>query len=183
MPSPTPQEDATRLGFHAMLQAMSRPGVVTGFVPAPCDTTTSLAHAGEVLLDLEVTYYTPDLALGETLSRTGARPVEASQAEYLFFSRIDHAALDDIASAPRGNMLEPERGATLLIACGLGGGTAKRITGPGIRGSSTVHPDVPEAFWIMRERLVRFPLGWDVLFVDAGQMLGLPRTARVETGG
>ena len=38
---------------------------------------------------------------------------------------------------------------------------------------------IPARFWSLRARAPRYPLGWDVCFVDHGSVISLPRTTQV----
>ena len=182
-PAYTAEERRARETFHALLHALSQPGQPQT-LPAATDAHTALAHIGATLLDLETTYYTPDAPLAETLRATGARHLDAAEAAYHFYPQWDDTAQAGIAAAPRGDMLYPERAATLVLALPLEGGPAQQWDGPGIDGTLRTHLAAPEAFWLLREQAVFYPLGWDVVFVSAnpagaGQVLGLPRTTHV----
>ncbi|MEO1318815.1 MAG: phosphonate C-P lyase system protein PhnH, partial [Pseudomonadota bacterium] len=78
----------------------------------------------------------------------------------------------------------PDRSTTLIVELGaLKGGQPLSLSGPGINGSVTVSPDLPEgAVAALAGNRARFPLGVD-LYLTAGEaVMGLPRSTRVETG-
>lgn len=175
-PIQTPLEARTQASFRAMMLALSYPGQLFPLPPSP----QPLFLLGEVLVDLETRFYTPETLLRRLLLDTGARPVEPAEADYLFFSSVDEASLAPIAQAGRGDLLYPDRAATLVLGTGADG-PALRWTGPGIKGERMVRlGGLPEGFWRLRRQALHYPLGWDVFFVLGKEVLGLPRTTSVE---
>lgn len=196
----TPAEARTRGAFLAMLNALSRPGAVIEFpqhpgpVPEGMDaladafgqwgTARNFIAAGETLLDLETTFYTPNEALRTELARTSARPAALEDAEYIFLPRADSVPLEALERARIGTMLYPDRSATLIAGCVLGRGQSLRLSGPGVPGSRELAADgVPAGFWELRNRKRRYPMGWDVLLMDARSVAGVPRSAGLEILG
>ncbi|MFB9991598.1 phosphonate C-P lyase system protein PhnH [Deinococcus oregonensis] len=174
-PVQSPTEFRTQVTFRALMQALAMPGQVQHLPPNP----NALAQISETLVDLETTFFTPDPTLHLSLLGTGALPESASQANYLFFPQVDEAALDLIAQASRGDMLYPDRAATLILATDFAG-LVRGWTGPGIQGKRAVSLGLPEGFWTLRSEAVVYPLGWDVFLVSGTQVLGLPRSTNVE---
>jgi alpha-D-ribose 1-methylphosphonate 5-triphosphate synthase subunit PhnH len=175
----TPDEAANRETFLALMWALSYPGRIQA-IPQVTDTRTALLRIGAALLDLESSFYTPDDRLRDELARTSARALPPSTAAYHFYLALDAAALDTIGQASSGTMLRPDEGATLCIGCAFASGSSFRWTGPGIADSiETRLGGLPARFWSLRARAIRFPLGWDVFFVDHHQVIGLPRTTQV----
>lgn len=174
-PAQTPQEARTQSTFRSLMWALSYPGK-----PYPLPSGAApLFVVGEVLLDLATRFFTPDPALRGLFIEAGARFSEPAQADYLFFPSMGQADLAPIAQAQRGELLYPDRGATLVLGASPHG-PARRWSGPGIQGSHTVSVGgLPEEFWQLREATLRYPLGWEVLLVMDSQVLGLPRTTRV----
>jgi alpha-D-ribose 1-methylphosphonate 5-triphosphate synthase subunit PhnH len=77
----------------------------------------------------------------------------------------------------------PDRSTTIALALpSLTGGAALTLRGPGIKGEAVIAPSgVPEDFLAQRaDNKARFPRGTDLLLLAAGQVIGLPRTTRVE---
>jgi alpha-D-ribose 1-methylphosphonate 5-triphosphate synthase subunit PhnH len=176
-PPYTPAEARSRESFLALMWALSYPGRRQNLPAA----TNSLALIGETLLDLEVSFYTPDAALKPLLAQFGAKALTAETAGYHFYPVMDDSALVDLRAASVGTLLYPDTGATLMIACQFNQGVRMVWQGPGIPGQQAVQiGGVPEAFWHLRESACRFPLGWDIYFVDGQQVIGLPRSVRVE---
>lgn len=184
----TPTEQSSRETFLALMWALSYPGQVRALPTADPVGTRYSASAdthflliGDALLDLETSFYTPDAALTDALGRTGARSLPPESAAYHVYPTCDDAALDGIGRAHVGTMLRPDESATLIIGCAFASGGVFRWRGPGVRGEAIVRlGGVPARFRTLRNRALRYPLGWDVYFVDGSRVIGLPRTTVVE---
>jgi alpha-D-ribose 1-methylphosphonate 5-triphosphate synthase subunit PhnH len=163
--------------FRALMDALSRPGQI-GRLPA--SGLAAFSTIADALLDLETSYHTPDSQLLPQLARTGARALPPGAALYQFYPRLG-PDLGALAEAPAGTYADPDQSATLVIGCTFGAGRALRLRGPGIAGVADLWVDgVPDALWELRERICRYPLGWDIVLVAGGQLAGLPRTTRIE---
>lgn len=173
-PPYTPEEALAGRTFQALMNALSFPGRPQP-LPYAGAMPQALAAVAMTLLDLETTYYTPDAVLAEELARTGAQPAPAQSAAYHFYTTLDEAALAAIAAASVGTMLRPDDAATFVIGAPLAG-TPQTWRGPGILGRIHVSVSLPGEFWALRQRALRYPLGWDVFITDGTQVLGLPRT-------
>ena len=174
---PTPEERRTHLAYDALMRALARPGE-----PYPLPEP-GLAVAGECLLDLDVGFFTPDARIARLLVLTGARATTPETADYLFLPRIDPDAIGYAVKARSGDPLYPDRSATLFVGARLGSGQRLRLSGPGVRGQRDLLVDgVDPVFWYERERVRRYPLGWDIFLVDADQVVGLPRSTGMEAG-
>ena len=175
----TPNEARDRETFLALMWAFSYPGRIREIAGA-AHTHQTFCAIGSALLDLETSFYTPDASLAEELLRTGARRLPPNEAAYHFYPALDGAAMESIALANTGTMLRPDEGATLIIGCAFASGSRFTLTGPGVQ---TTHDarlgGIPARFWGLRERAIRYPLGWDVYFIDHGHVIGLPRTTLV----
>jgi alpha-D-ribose 1-methylphosphonate 5-triphosphate synthase subunit PhnH len=185
----TTEEARGRETFLALMWALSYPGRVYT-LPTGTDaiygvhSSIGIAQIGGALLDLETTFYTPNAALADELPRTGARALPAVDAAYHFYPTLDDAALDSIAEASTGTMLRPDESATLIIGCAFASGSTFRWTGPGINGVQDVRlGGIPTRFWSLRTQAIRYPMGWDVYFVNGRDVIGLPRTTRIESEG
>ena len=177
-PIPTPTERRSQATFQALLRSLSSPGRLQSLEGDP------YSSVAEALLDLEVGCFINDTSLVGPVRQSGARLVGCPDADYLFYRRWDAGTLADLERARTGTSLAPDESATLLLPALLdGAGSSFILTGPGVNGSLNVQVgDVPDLFWTLRAAACRFPLGWDVLFIDesAGLVLGLPRTTHVE---
>jgi len=173
VPPYTAEEAQARETFLALMWSLSYPTR-----PHTLPSGDALLLIGHALLDLETSFYTPDLVLMQALRRTGARAVHPQAAAYHFYPQLDDAALRTISEANVGVLSFPDEAATLIIAAPLTGGPVCHLRGPGILGRAALSAQLPPAFWQRRSK-ARFPLGWDVFLVDGSQVVGLPRSAQV----
>lgn len=177
VPLYTPAEARSRETFLALMWALSYPGRVYQLP----DTNNPFALIAETLLDLETSYYTAASSLEPVLAQTGAQVRPAAQAAYHFYPAVSEPELADIRAASVGTMLYPDEAATLIIGCQVGSGLPIVLQGPGVNGRQNVQIDgITARFWDMREIACRFPLGWDVYFVDGRNVVGLPRSVQVK---
>jgi alpha-D-ribose 1-methylphosphonate 5-triphosphate synthase subunit PhnH len=188
-----PLEARTHAAFVAVMWALSYPGRPQ---PLPATGHDALVCIGESLLDLETSYYTPDPVLDRELARTGARGVAIGLGSYNFYPELRETEVEKLGDVPVGTLAYPDRSATLVVAAsvvvdrsGVNGALASpgharahlRLRGPGIpRSVDLLVGGVPRGFWHKRAEAIRYPLGWDVLLVSDGQVVGLPRTTAVE---
>ena len=164
-------EAGTHATFEALMWAFSYPGQTQAF-------TGGFAAIAAALLDLETSAYSDDPSLELHLRSTGAKLKALKDAEYVFLPALtDLEALRDVR---RGSTLYPDHAATLIVGAKLEMGTALRLIGPGIQTALEVSVDLPLEFWRVREEVVYYPIGWDVLILDGPRIMGLPRTTRIE---
>ncbi len=174
------RERLAREAFLPMMNALARPGEPRPF-PNASTARDALALAGHALLDLETSFFTPDLELAASLERTGAAAREARLAAYHFYTHLDDAALAGIQEASVGDQVYPDRAATLLIACDGGEPAHMTWSGPGIQHAREAELNgIPARFWELRQEAIQYPLGWDAFFFHGGHVTGLPRTTVVE---
>lgn len=177
-PAHTETEAANRNTFLALMWALSYPGRIYTLTDAPSRSFVSIASA---LLDLETSFYTPDPALEMTLRQTTARPATIATAAYIFFSSVTESDLTLFEQASVGDMLFPDKAATLILGCTFGSGPLLALSGPGVNDIATVHVSgLPPGFWALRERMRRYPLGWDIFLVAGADLIGIPRSSAVE---
>jgi alpha-D-ribose 1-methylphosphonate 5-triphosphate synthase subunit PhnH len=153
--------------------ALSRPGLPRSL------PETGLAQVIETLIDLECAVHFDDEALRTLAARPGATLTTPDRADHLFLSA---APTPDLLHTLRmGSDLHPEEGATLVCPASFGTGPRLRLTGPGCDGPVEVRIDGPTpAFWAERARVMRYPMGVDLLLIDGDQVIGLPRSTTVE---
>lgn len=172
----TPAEARARETFLALMWALSYPGRIydlPGHNP--------LALIGEALLDLETSFFTPDGDLSHILMQTGARLLPPDAAAYHFYPVLDDHALESIERASVGTMQFPDQAAAVFISVVLDGGASFRLRGPGIQDEKLITLGaVPAHFWTLRQRSMRYPLGWDVYMIDGSRVMGLPRSTTIE---
>lgn len=164
--------------FSGLMWALSYPG--RPYLLAQRDLD-AFAAIGAALLDLETSYFTTHAELGHLLARSGARAQPVEIAHYQFYPELTVEMLADLREAPIGSYTYPDASSTLVIGCALGSGQKLRLSGPGINTPLELFVGgLPPAFWEQRARACRFPLGWDILLVAQDQLVGLPRSTRIE---
>ena len=187
---------AAQAWFRAAMNAMSRPGTLHA-VRSPAALPDHLpAPAAGLLLSLcdadTPVWLSPRLCRSNWAAtwigfHTGAPVVEnIGEAAFAVASRADE--LPPFGRLRGGEPTYPDRSATLLIevdALGEAADVAPLVlTGPGIRGEIELRvAGLPEdwlALW--RDNRARFPLGIDVVLVDAERFAALPRSVRIERG-
>lgn len=173
----TAAEARVRDTFLALMWALSYPGRILDLP----DSGPPFERIAETLLDLETSYFTPDAALNAALVHSGARALPAEAAAYHFYPALTPALLAEVRQASPGTMLYPDEGATLMIGASLGSGPRFRLRGPGVNGQEVLQVGgLPDSFWVLRESVCRYPLGWDIFLLDGQRVVGLPRSTQVE---
>lgn len=173
---PTLDDTRTNATFEELMWALSRPGEPREL---PVEGLWPLA---ESLLDRECSFHvTTDPALDLKMAATGARRMPLADADYVF-ATVDSA--EDVEALSRlriGSLLYPDDAATLFAPARFGTGQRLRLTGPGIKESVTIEVDgIDPAFWPMRAKAIRYPLGWDLYLVNGKRLLGIPRSTKIE---
>jgi alpha-D-ribose 1-methylphosphonate 5-triphosphate synthase subunit PhnH len=180
IPTLSAAEVRGRSTFLGLMWALSHPGRRYTLDAAFAALPHNLALIGETLLDLETSFYTPDPLLSDLLARTSARLVGPTHAAYQFYPTLTAETLADVAQAPTGDMLYPDRAATIILGCDLGEGLELGLKGPGILGANRVRVGgIPYEFWSLHQRSRRYPLGWDLFLVDGDALIGIPRTTDI----
>jgi alpha-D-ribose 1-methylphosphonate 5-triphosphate synthase subunit PhnH len=181
MPLPSAFEAQTHATFDCLMWALAYPGRI-GSLPLR-DGQTAFGTIAEALLDLETSAWSDDPKLEKTLRVLGAKSKPLDQASYVFCQTPP--ALEWLRLLRRGSLLAPETAATLIVSAQLGTaqlgtGTTLRLSGVGIEQPIELQVDLSKAFFAVREEVIAYPVGWDVLVVDGAKLLGLPRTTQVE---
>ncbi len=159
--------------FEALLWAFSRPGKIR-----------TLAANGEAsviaaLVDRECRVHTTDPLLIPQVMRTGATIAEPPQADHLFLGHL--ASANILKSVALGSDVYPDAGATVVLRAEFDTGATVRLDGPGVDGSLSVQIDgVPQGFWGLRADLIRYPMGFDLFFIDGDRVMGIPRSTTVK---
>ncbi|MDF2837676.1 MAG: phosphonate lyase system protein PhnH [Paenibacillus sp.] len=184
--------------YRKVIDSMSRPGTVSvlseeaGKLERDESFLPSTLVLAKMVLDTEVTFKVfsgREAEAAHTLGQlTYAREAEASEADYIFVL-LDAAPGDllrAIEAAKIGELGDPHFSATLIIeTAGLSGGEKLQLTGPGIRDFAHAEPHTGDD-WIESRagRNAEFPLGLDLIFVDADhRLLALPRTTQIAREG
>jgi len=165
--------------FRELLEAFSRPGDVRE-LPDWTDDAAAQRGVLATLMDGESTLADPHgLIDGRDWHLLQARREVPETARYVV---ADGRRAPDFEPA-LGALESPEFGATLLIQVGsVGtGDDCVSLTGPGIKGSSELRYSGLHRKWLERrgEWISSFPLGVDMLLLDATRIVALPRTTRV----
>ena len=172
-PAPSDFEARTNATYDALMWALSRPGLPRD-LPEP-----GQAGLVEALLDRECNVYCAEPELAGFALRTGAALVAPDQADHLFYATVH--TLDVLKQISLGTDLYPETGATLVCNGTIGAGQGLRLSGPGCKGPVEIRlGGLPEGFWQMRARVLRYPLGFELFVVDGARVLGVPRSCAVE---
>jgi alpha-D-ribose 1-methylphosphonate 5-triphosphate synthase subunit PhnH len=163
--------------FRALLDAQARPGSVHDLGEAGARASLAVLAT---LCDGATTLADPHgLLSAADRSRLGAVPAEIASAMF-----VHAAAAQPIEDAPcRGDLLTPERGATVVLDCyAVGEGHAVRLSGPGVDGATELRVLGLDAWWIQARNAwcARFPLGVDLVLCDARRIAAIPRSIRCE---
>ena len=170
---PSEFEAETNATYEALLWALSRPGLIR-HLPG-----LSPVRIVEALIDRECCVHCTEPELAAIAARTGAAMVSPELADHVFAGALTSAGM--LRRLRLGSDLYPEDGATLVCAAALGQGARLRLSGPGCDGAVTVAVGgMPEGFWQERTRLIRYPMGFELLLVDSDRVMGVPRSTMVE---
>ncbi len=164
--------------FRHLLDAMARPGSRHDL--SPWAGGSALLAVLACLVDAHTTLHDRDGLLSELdASRLGAGRADAGVARFIL---ARGARVPGDLAPDRGTLLQPERGATVVLAVDyLDGGAPLHLRGPGIDGSATMAPRGLDPAWITaRAGWCAHPLGVDYILVDAGRVTCIPRTTAVE---
>ncbi|GLV48932.1 carbon-phosphorus lyase [Thermus sp. LT1-2-5] len=172
------RERRTQEAFRSLLLALSYPGRAFPF-PAS-GPREALRLIGETLLDEEATVLGPDWLLDALAEAPPRRALGPEEVDFAFVEGFGLELLSLLPRLPRGTPLEPEGGATLVLALPLEGGQRVRLRGPGIPGEAELRLPLPARFWEVRAASLDYPLGVDMFFTDGRRVVGLPRTTEVQ---
>lgn len=172
-PTPSPAETRDNAAFDALLWTLSRPGLPRD-LPQPGEGSIITA-----LLDRECLVYAADPLLMPEIMRTGAELADVDRADHVFLGAM--ATSDPLTDIAIGSDYYPDDGATVIIRASIGSGPALRLTGPGVDGAVTLQLEgLPDRFWKARAARLRYPMGFDLFFVDGARVVGVPRSTTVE---
>jgi alpha-D-ribose 1-methylphosphonate 5-triphosphate synthase subunit PhnH len=175
VPVPDAFETRTNATFEALMWALSRPGTVQN-LPA-----SGMEGIAEALLDRECRVYCDDPALEDRIAVFGAARVAMPLADHCFLSLKTASALDRLAQVALGSALYPDAGATVVAEARFGTGLRLQLTGPGIETSAEISLDgIAPGIWELRAALSRYPAGFDLFLICGAQVIGLPRSTKIE---
>jgi alpha-D-ribose 1-methylphosphonate 5-triphosphate synthase subunit PhnH len=172
--------------FRELLQAMARPAAPRKLPVLPPSPAPIAPAAMAILLTLcdattSVWLQQPEEeAVRHLRFHAGLKLAEKPQdADFALIT--DPASMPSLDAFARGDLRYPDRSASLIVqVAGFRTEGGDRFTGPGIREAETLAIDgLPQGFWQQRAALSgQLPLGIDLYFVAAEQVVGLPRTTR-----
>jgi alpha-D-ribose 1-methylphosphonate 5-triphosphate synthase subunit PhnH len=168
--------------YRAVLAAHAFPGEVVdcrawlGGRPAAVGVLAALADGAVTLADLHGLLDPRDLGL----IAAAMAPVSAAA----FVVASGATAPSEDLRLEKGEILAPERGATLILVCQAVGEGALRLalSGPGIDGSARLAVAGLDPAWMALRATHnrRPPLGIDLVLCDGARVAALPRTTAVE---
>lgn len=171
---------AQQRAFRLILDAFSYPGRIVG-LDTPADHALPLVLA--TLADGAASLADPHgLVCAQDRRRFGVPDAAPSAAQFVV---MPGDRLPDFEIA-LGTLESPEQGATvLLLADALGPHGDLQLSGPGIKGSTSLHvAGVDRRWWHMRALAnSSFPLGLDLMLLCGRRLAALPRTVRVTIAG
>lgn len=171
-PVPDAFETRSNATFEALMWALARPGTVQD-LPSP-----DVAGIAEALLDRECRVFCDDAALAARVSSFGAALVPVALADHCFLSPTDQ---ESFAQVPVGSDLYPDAGATVISSAQFGKGQKLRLTGPGIESRIDIAlGGLADWLWPLRAARCRYPAGFDLFLTCGAQVIGLPRSTRIE---
>lgn len=174
------QPDTQQRNYRALLRAMSRPGtchplvgIDEGRKPAQAVLST-LVDSAISLADPAALLDAADWPLLQ------ARRTEPAVADYVL---LPGDVLPDF-EPKLGTLPNPEQSATLIVVMDalIGGSLSLTMTGPGIKDRHVLAVSGLAAGWVARRESWNgaFPLGVDLILVDAHAVAAIPRTTRIE---
>ena len=177
-PVMTLRESRAQTTFRALAAALAYPGRRQRL---PADGPQAFYAIADSLVDLESSYTTNDRELDALFGPLGGRRLAVAEAHYQFYPTLQPFELIELREAPVGTYLYPDRSATLVLGCRFELGVLLHLTGPGIQDIVDIDVSgIPDDFWMLRASACAYPLGWDVFLVSGDEVIGLPRTTRVE---
>lgn len=157
--------------FRQLMRAFSFPGRIETLADGE-----ALTHTLATLVDREATLADPQNLLDAlTLKRLQARMTGPEHAQFI----VADGSLPPIFEPSLGTLESPEFGATILLKVrALGDGIGWQLTGPGIAATQAMAITGLDPVWLEHRQVWNdgFPLGVDLILVDAHSFVALPRT-------
>ncbi|MBE1425030.1 alpha-D-ribose 1-methylphosphonate 5-triphosphate synthase subunit PhnH [Desulfomicrobium macestii] len=179
--------------FRVILEAMSRPGTL---VPLPVQAEGPVGWSGSMtsvvltLCDMETPVWLDAACNTEEALRflrfhCGC-PLTDTPAKASFAVLAQPGRMPSLETFSLGSVEYPEKSTTVLLTSDFSNdvGEAARISGPGVDGEGRIPLSwLPAGFTRMwRDNSRLFPRGVDLILVGKDQVVGLPRTLKLEAG-
>lgn len=174
-----------QITFRALLEALAHPGrpyTIPVTMTPPKGMTPACAAACLTLLDLETqVWLQPGLEIEPWLRfHTGCSfTAHPQQADFAVIWQVTESL--ELETFNLGSAEYPESSTTLLLQVEMANGEPVVLQGPGVLGERMIAPQLPAQFWqqwLMNHRL--YPLGVDVFLLGQTDVIGLPRTIKVQ---
>lgn len=189
---PDPMRDS-QATFRQMMEAVARPGtrVALGHaVKPPLGLDAAAAATALTLFDFETPIWLdPELRGSQTeawLRFHCGCPLTTEPVQAAFALVTDMAAAPPLSGFNLGDAKYPDRSTTVILQlAALDGGDPVTLSGPGVKGLTTVAPrGLPEGFWAqLRDNNARFQFGVDILLVSGQALIALPRSSHIQIQG
>lgn len=157
--------------FRQLLRAFSFPGRVETLADG-----NALTQTLATLVDREATLADPQNLLDAlTLKRLQAHMTAPELAQFI----VADGNLPPLFEPSLGTLESPELGATILLTvAALGKGAAWQLCGPGIAATQALAIAGLDPAWLAHRQVWNdgFPLGVDLILMDANSVVALPRT-------
>jgi alpha-D-ribose 1-methylphosphonate 5-triphosphate synthase subunit PhnH len=172
-------EQLNRENFKSLMDALAMPGSIHEVKPLFDSKLLAIAN---VLLYSEVSYFyngSRDMTLIEAI--TNPKQTSSELADYIFSDALDEEL---IKQAKRGDHVNPDFSATLIMQCEKLDHLPARLSGPGIDGKKSVLlPCDASLIDTLRAKNSDYPLGVELFFIDnTGNLMALSRTTQIEVG-
>lgn len=175
--------------FRKVMRALGEPGRVERLgvdLAAPSPLEPAAAAIVLTLCDFETSLWlAPPFEGAASYLRFHTDTRLETDAGRAAFALVDAASLD-LSRFHAGTAAYPDRGATVIVQClALDGGPELTLAGPGIAATARfavagLPADFAEQ---LRRNRAQFPLGVDMIFVCGADIVALPRSTRVMSGG
>ncbi len=172
--------------FRILLKALSEPGQIhelSQTIQLVQLNQASYAIALTLLDNSTTVWLSPALAdtkIKQNLAfHCGCKFVaEPGQAMFAFITAADIEVFSKLAT---GTDRDPEFSCTAIVQINeLNTGVQRIWAGPGIKDHKKVALDIDQKFWSIRAQKNEFPRGIDIFFIAKNQVLGLPRSTRIQ---
>lgn len=174
--------DTQQILFNSLMQTLARPGLLSQW--------SAWIEPNPVHLAVLATLLDGEVSLADVNSLLNPSYWPLLQAQSATIELADYILCDaskPVPFAPKlGTLASPDFAATLILKVGSlsseQGDICLALTGPGVNGQTHVYVSGIDQFWLAKrnEWCSTFPLGVDCIFVDDSQIMGLPRTTKLE---